>query len=582
MKIKKLPDDLVKKIAAGEVVERPSSVVKELVENSIDAEAARIAVQLGEPIYSEIGVSDDGVGMTREDALLSLERYSTSKLSGEPDLLSISTLGFRGEALPSIAQVSRLALVTRSAESLAGTVVRCVAGRVEEVSECGRAQGTTVGVRDLFFNTPVRRKFLRSRTTELRQVIRVVTSYALAFENIHFVLKEGDRELLNLPPAPALFDRVVALYGLQTAEQLEPLETERGGVRVRGFAGGPELSRASGEHQLFWVNRRWVGAPALTFAVRDAYSGILPRDRYPMCLVMLEVAPDAVDVNVHPTKREVKFAEEGLVRSVITAAVRDTLARRSRAALSGVVGAARAEYQVKPEESVVIADSAAEYDSRAPQLSLLGRDGTVGGGAAPVSAGVGGEEGAAMVPLWQLHRTYILAQIKGGLVIVDQHAAHERVLYEEARRVLAGGHGASQQLLFPLAVGLTADEFETLLDMEAQLRKLGFDMKASGKDSIVVKGIPAGLRTWREGQLLRDILDGVTKESAETVSADERLARSFACHAAVKAGDALTLQEMNHLVDKLFSTSMPQGDPHGRLTFLRVSLEELERRLGRS
>ena len=195
---------------------------------------------------------------------------------------------------------------------------------------------------------------------------------------------------------------------------------------------------------------------------------------------------------------------------------------------------------------------------------------------------MGAEGVGAMVPLWQLHRTYIVAQIKGGLVIVDQHAAHERVLYEEARRILAGGRGSSQQLLFPLAVDLTADEFEVLLETEAQLRKLGFDIKGSGKNRIVVRGIPAGLRAWREGQLLHDILDGITKEAGESTTAEERLARSFACHAAVKSGDALSLEEMNHLVDELFSTSMPQGDPHGRLTFVRVSLEEIERRLGRS
>ncbi len=576
MKIKKLPEDLVRKIAAGEVVERPSSVVKELVENSIDAGAGRITVQLGEPIYSEIAVSDDGVGMSMEDALLSLERYSTSKLSNEPDLMAIRTLGFRGEALPSIAQVSRLTLLTRSSESLAGSLVTCVGGEMEEVSESGRAPGTTVSVRDLFFNTPVRRKFLRSRTTELRQVIRVITSYALAFEKIHFILRQNDRELLNLPPAPALFDRVAALYGLQTAEQLLSLDAESKGVRVGGYAGGAELSRANGEHQLFWVNRRWVGSPTLTFAVREAYSEILPRDRYPMCLVMLEVPLDAVDVNVHPTKREVKFAEEGFVRSFLTGVVKDTLARASRDTFAGAGGALWTRAEVEPELSGVVADVATEYEADSTQLSLLG-DSDVRGTAPAGAAGLAG-----MVPLWQLHRTYILAQIKGGLVIVDQHAAHERVLYDEARRMLAGGNGPSQQLLFPMVVDLTADEFEVLLDTEAQMRKLGFDIKASGKDRIVVRGVPAGLRAWREGQLLHDILDGMTKESGGAATAEERLARSFACHAAVKAGDALTLEEMNHLVDGLFSTSMPQGDPHGRLTFVRVSLEELERRLGRA
>jgi len=575
MKVRRLPDELVKKIAAGEVVERPSSVVKELVENSIDAGAGRITVQLGEPVYSDITVSDDGVGMVREDALLSLERYSTSKLSGEPELAAIRTLGFRGEALPSISQVSRLTLLARTAESLAGTLVKCEAGRVLEVSEAGRAPGTTVSVRDLFFNVPVRRKFLRSRTTELRQIIRVVTSYALAFEKIHFVLRQNERELLNLPPAPALFDRVAALYGLQTAEQLLPLDAERHGVRVSGYAGGAELSRANGEHQLFWVNRRWVASPALTFAVREAYSEILPRDRYPMCLVMLDVPPEAVDVNVHPTKREVKFAEEGSIRSFLTGAVKGALAAASKSTLAGRGEISFGRLEIPPEGGTIAADDAMRYETGFPQLSLLDDSRARG------SAGAEADRSATMVPLWQLHKTYIVAPIKGGLVIVDQHAAHERVLYEEARRVLVGGRGSSQQLLFPLAVDLTADEFEVLLDTEAQLRRLGFDIKGSGTNRVVVRGIPAGLRGWREGQLLHDILDGITREAGENTTADERLARSFACHAAVKSGDALTLEEMNHLIDELFSTSMPQGDPHGRLTFVRVSLEEIERRLGR-
>ncbi len=574
MKVRKLPEELVRKIAAGEVVERPSSVVKELVENSIDAGAERITVQLGEPVYSEITVSDDGAGMGREDALLSLERHSTSKLSGESELLAIRTLGFRGEALPSISQVSRLTLVTRTAESLAGTQVKCEAGRVLEVSEVGRGPGTTVSVRDLFFNTPVRRKFLRSRTTELRQIIRVVTSYALAFEKVHFILRQEERELLNLPPAPALFDRVAALYGLQTAEQLVPLEGARQGVRVSGYVGGAELSRAGAEHQLFWVNRRWVMSPTLTFAVREAYSEILPRDRYPMCLVMLEVPPDAVDVNVHPTKREVKFAEESFVRNFLSSVVKDTLAATSKASFPGAGGTPAGPLEVAREQGSVADGGTTGYEAGFTQLSLL-VDSEAGGPA-------GAQAVSVMVPLWQLDRTYIVAQIKGGLVIVDQHAAHERVLYEEARRILAGGRGSSQQLLFPLAVDLTAEEYEVLLDTEAQLRRLGFDIKGSGKNRIVVRGIPAGLRAWREGQLLHDILDGLTKESGESATAGERLARSFACHAAVKSGDVLTLEEMNHLIDELFSTSMPQGDPHGRLTFVRVSLEEIERRLGRS
>jgi len=581
MKIRRLSEELVRKIAAGEIIERPSSVAKELIENAIDAEATRITVRVGDPLYTEISVSDDGCGMSREDALLSLERHSTSKLSGEEDLLAIGTLGFRGEALPSIAQVSRLLLSTRSRETLSGTLIRCTGGKIEEVSETGRAPGTTVTVKDLFFNTPVRRRFLKSKSTEFRHVIRVMSSDALAFESIHFVLKQNERELLNLPPAPSLFDRVVSLYGLQTAEQLIPIDSEREGMRIQGYLGSAELSRTSSEHQLFFVNRRWIASLTLVFALREAYAELLPRDRYPLCIILLSLALERVDVNVHPTKREVRFVEEALVRAFVRDEVKKALGQASKTVLSGIAlpGASRLEVVLQGTSAVNEFSFGYEtgYELASRQLSLSGET--------PFSylstnAPLEGE--TALVPLWQLHKTYILAQIKGGLVVIDQHAAHERILYEEAQRVLSKGSSSTQQLLFPLLMDLTPEEFEVLLDIEVYLRKLGFDIKASGKSRIVVRGIPAGLRGWREGQLLHDIIDSLMKEAAENQSLEERLARSFACHAAVKAGDTLTLQEMNHLVDRLFSTSMPQGDPHGRPTFIRISLEEFERRLGRS
>ncbi|MCX5799880.1 MAG: DNA mismatch repair endonuclease MutL [Candidatus Eisenbacteria bacterium] len=577
MKITRLSEELVRRIAAGEIIERPSSVAKELIDNSIDAGATRITVRVGDPLYVEISVSDDGCGMSKEDALLCLERHSTSKLLDEEDLLAISTLGFRGEALPSIAQVSRLLLSTRSNESLSGTLIRCTAGEIEEVSETGRAPGTTVTVKDLFFNTPVRRRFMKSKSTEFRHVIRVVSSDALAFENIHFILKQNERELLNLSPSIRLFDRVVSLYGLQTAEQLIPIDSEREGMGIQGYLGSAELSRTSSEHQLFFVNRRWIASPTLIFALREAYAELLPRERYPLCIILLSLAPDRVDVNIHPTKREVRFMDESLVRGFVRDTVKDALRQASRTVLSGVNLPGFSKLEVVLENSSVVTESPLGYEPTSGQLSLSVE--TPFQLPSP-EAELQGE--TVVVPLWQLHKAFVLAQIKGGLVIIDQHAAHERILYEEARRVLSKGSCSTQQLLFPLLIDLTPEEFEVLLDTEVYLRKLGFDIKASGKSRIVVRGIPAGLRCWREGQLLHDIIDGTMKEAGEDQSLEERLARSFACHAAVKAGDALTLQEMNHLVDRLFGTSMPQGDPHGRPTFIRISFEELERRLGRS
>ncbi|MFH0777257.1 MAG: DNA mismatch repair endonuclease MutL [Candidatus Eisenbacteria bacterium] len=576
MKIKTLPPDVVKKIAAGEVIERPASVVKELVENSIDAGATQITVRLGDPLYSEITVSDDGAGMSREDALLSLERHSTSKLLGEADLLGIRTLGFRGEALPSIAQVSRLVLTTRDRDGLSGTLVRCLGGEIEEVVDAGRAPGTTVTVSDLFFNTPVRRRFLRSRITELRHIIRIITSYALAFENIRFVLRQTERELLNLPAAEKLFDRMVSLYGLETSERFLPVDSDQDGVRIHGFVGGGDLSRTTAEYQLFFVNRRWVSNSTLAFGVREAYSGLLPRDRFPMCVILIDSPPDGVDVNVHPTKREVRFANEGWMRDLVFRLVRETLRQASGMALASIERPGGASLEILPQDSSVTRVEPVEYAAGGGQLSFVKEEpGSLAGGI----PGAAGE--SVMVALWQLHGTFVLAQTKGGLVIIDQHAAHERILYEDARRTLAQGSPSSQQLLFPLIVDLSPDEFQVLLDIEAHLRRLGFDMRSAGGSRIVVKGIPPGLRGWREGQLLHDMVDAVMLPGGST-PLEERVARALACHAAVKANSPLSLEEMNYLIDRLFGTSMPQGDPHGRPTFITLSLDEIEHRFGRT
>jgi DNA mismatch repair protein MutL len=578
--IRRLPPETASRIAAGEVIERPLSALKEILENALDARARSIEVRVERALDQLFVVADDGAGIRAGELELALERHATSKIGNLEDLDQLASLGFRGEALPSIAAVSRLRITSRPADAEAAAFAAVEGGTVLEKGAAARAPGTTIEVADLFFNTPARRKFLTSPTGELRAALRLLEAYALAFPQVAFRLLVDDKQRLEWPAVAGSGlagrrDRAAALWGARHSTQLLEVETEREGVHLEALLGLPEHARATREGQIYIVNGRWIQSPMLGAALRQAYGNLLPPGRFPAATLWLTIPPARLDVNVHPTKREVRFADEERVFALVSA------------------GCARPLSQIAPPFTVVPGGTAEHVPYPAwaervregpPEQTYLGLDTPPPATAAPPTAAVTAAAPALEPELWQLHRTYVLAPVRGGLVIIDQHAAHERILYEEALARLQGEVGTSQQLLFPTLVDLTNDQFELLLELGPYLRQLGWDLSLLGPPTVVIQGVPSGLHHERPGQLLQDVLDGTSESTGRAATEDlsHRLAASWACHAATRAGDSLGQEEMHSLVDRLFATSRPHGDPHGRVTYVRLDLDELHRRFGRA
>jgi DNA mismatch repair protein MutL len=579
--IHRLAPETASRIAAGEVIDRPLSALKELVENALDAGARAVEVRVEKALDHQFLVADDGVGIAPDDLELALERHATSKIATLEDLDRLDSLGFRGEALPSVAAVSRLRLVSRVAGAEGASALRVEGGTVIAREDAARAPGTTVEVSDLFFNVPARRKFLNSPAGELRAALRMLEAYALANPSVAFRLVVDERTRFDWPATADARERARALWSPRVADQLLQADGERDGLEVHALLGLPEHARATREGQVFLVNRRWIQSPLLSQALRQAYGNLIPPGRFPAATLWLTVPPDRLDVNVHPTKREVRFADDDTVFSLVAGACAKPLAglhppftvvrgnapepRWAERVREGPPGQTYLGLEMPPAPSV-------------PSASAAGEGAAVAGASVTATAATGESE------LWQLHRTYILAPVRNGLVIVDQHAAHERILFEEAMGRLHGTRGASQGLLFPTLVDLSRDQFELLLELGPSLEQLGWDLSPMGAPTVVIRGVPSGLRHERPGQLLQDVLDGMGESTGRTASEEvaERLARSYACHAATRAGDPLTTTEMRALVDRLFATTRPHGDPHGRPTFVRLDIDELHRRFGRS
>ena len=602
-RIRRLDERTASRIAAGEVLDRPNAALKELVENALDAGARTIEITVENGLDRAFEIADDGVGMAADELQLALERHATSKIAQLEDLDRLATLGFRGEALPSIAEVSKLSITSRPRDP-EGPAHRLDAegGQVGEPRPAARAPGTTIAVRELFFNTPARRKFLKSAGGELRLAIRMLNAYALACPEVAFRFVVDGRARLALPAAANRRDRLVALYGAHFVERLIELREERPGFAFEAWLGVPELARVTREGQTILVNGRWIQSPLLSTALRQGYGNLIPPGRHPTAILALEIDPATIDVNVHPTKREIRFSREDAVFGFLAQSVAKPLGKLAPRYLPSGGGA-----------RVPTAPSLAELtreDTRQPQLfsGPRGAVSVVTGGATGLGGtGAAGPDGAlrlvgpsdegvhegappeaasARLPdLWQLHQTYILAPIAGGLLIVDQHAAHERIRYEEALARFKSRAAASQGLLFSVSVDLSRDEFDLLLEVKDALEAIGFELEALSPPSVIVRGVPGEIGARDPATLLRDVLDGMGEHHGRSLLKDEpwdRVAKSFACHAAVRAGEPLTREEMNHLIDKLFATELPHGDPHGRTTFVRVDLHELNQRFGRS
>ena len=606
-RVRILPDDVQNRIAAGEVVEAPHSVVKELLENALDAGADELSIDIKGGGSDLVRVSDNGSGMNADDAVNSFDRFATSKLRSERDLEGIATLGFRGEALPSIASVSRMRLVTCEKEAVEGTEVTLVGGEVRGVRPAGRAPGTTVEVSSLFFNTPARRKFLRSDRVETKRILDLVTEYAILRRDVRFDVSVDGKPVLGLLPASDLRERVAGAVGAALAKDLVTVEHESDDYSVRGLVGKPSIARQRGAPQVIAVNGRPVRDRLISAAVRSGYGELLPRNRHPVMFLLIEARGELVDVNVHPTKREVRFGSTQKAFGAVEAAVRDALmsldVAPSLSMASG--GPTGADYTpggagAGPQQ-LGFADRLRE--DRTPGAFSGGapsRDGVPGGlerapGEAQGRQGPGGadalegkdrgmEDGSGSVKFWQLHDQYIFVQTREGVLVIDQHAAHERILYEKARKRMLGtaDAGPSQQLLFPAAVELRPSERETFEEILPLLDRLGFSARPMSGNTVMLEAVPAAFTKWPTERILQDILEELPSGRRNLQDLVESMATTFACKTAIKAGDRLREEEMRALVDQLFATELPYSCPHGRPTFLRMTTSELDKRFGRT
>ncbi len=587
-----LPATTANKIAAGEVVQRPASAVKELIENSIDADARRISVVIREGGKSFLQVIDDGSGMGPEDAVLAFERHATSKISRDEDLENIRTLGFRGEALASISAVAQVELRTRPAASDVGTRVRFEGGILKENIPDAPAAGTAVTVRNLFYNTPARRKFLKSDLTEYKHIYDVIQRAALAHSGIAFTFISDDETILTLPPSsPAV--RVSDLFGKRIGESVVSFKEDQGPLSVSGFLGRPEFARKGRTEQYLFLNGRPIVNRALNYAVVQAYEHLLEKGSFPLFVLYLTADPRQVDVNVHPSKLEVKFEDDSMVYRFIHGSVRKALSESNLIPAVGtgtgistdVSPGFRFQRETPPEEGRIRGWEDLVGRRTAPLLSGLTEQDSV----APRSDGqpdtvspAETSEKKTIVP-WQLHNKYIIVPVENGMMIIDQHAAHERILYERTIARFNETNTESQQLLFPQTVQLTPGDAAIVSELLPLLEGLGFSLRFFGKTTLILDGVPLDVKPGAEGTILQDILD-LYKEDDQKLSLEprERLAQSFSCRAAIKAGDPLKEAEMRSLLDQLFTTSVPYVCPHGRPVLVRFPLADLDKRFGRT
>ena len=575
-RIRKLSPETRGKIAAGEIVERPFNVVKELVENSLDASAERIVIKLEGGGKRSIVIDDDGTGIAAEDMERAVENYSTSKISDIDDLNTVRSLGFRGEALASINAVSRMTIRSIQEGTDVGREIHWVAGEIRKDVPFVRTSGTEIIVEDLFFNLPARKKFLSSDASETRRITSAIQGFALAWPQTAFVVLTNGRESLSFPSG-TLEDRVEMVLGASVMPHLKPFKKTDGRIDIIGYTSMPSMTKGNRSSQYIFVNGRAVKDRLIGHAVRQAYQSIIPGDRFPIVVLMLSIPPEMIDVNVHPAKAEVRFENERDIHRLVSSAIRETLADKTISFREKVESVYKTIFpgdgsqDENAEDRISGAEKAGEPGrsdwlfQESPQPLFDKDSGEVRG---QVSTGL----------YWQLHDSYIMIQIRGGMVIIDQHAAHERILYDIARRNAGGEKPSVQSLLFPATLELSPDEFDKFEKITDMLPDLGFEAEPFGTRSIIVRGIPAGVRNWEDGKLLRSILSDL----GGGLPATDSILKSFACHSAIRAGEPLTLEEMESLADQLFATEFPFTCPHGRPTMLRVEIRELERRFKRT
>ncbi|MFA5833111.1 MAG: DNA mismatch repair endonuclease MutL [Bacteroidota bacterium] len=605
-----LPDHLANKIAAGEVVQRPESVVKELLENSIDAGATSIAIIIKNAGKSLIQITDNGKGMNEEDAVKSFYRHATSKISSYEDLENIRTLGFRGEALASIAAVAQVELQTRRTDDAVGTLLRIEGSEIKEQSKEAHQTGTTISVKNLFYNTPARRQFLKSNNTEFKHIYDTIQRLALSKPEIALEFVSDEDTILALP-SQSLEERLKSLFGDRHFATLIPVSESTELLSITGFIGKPDFARKSKVDQSIFLNNRFIVSRSINHAIFSGYEHLVEKGNFPFFLLFIELDPHKVDVNVHPSKMEVKFADEQSIYRIVMSVVRKALGgsditptvefQRNTDNFSSLKHTAIPRFysdiplssvplfgyneQKKPasfENEEIPFDLTTKLDqifAQTPASETIPPEDTQ----TQFQHGTRDSEALEGKGIWQLHNKYILTQIRSGLMIIDQHVAHERILYERALTRMNNAVPSSQQLLFPQTIQLPSGDYTLTNDLLPFLNSIGFETKPFGKNTFVLEGVPPEVKAGTEANILQDILDEFKNNQLRVkLDARDNIAKSFSCRAAIKAGEKLSEVEMRSLIDQLFGTSMPYVCPHGRPVLIKLSLAELDRRFFRT
>jgi len=605
-KITVLPPHIANKIAAGEVVDRPAAVIKELVENALDAGATKITVVIEKAGKELMQVIDNGIGMTDEDVRLAFERHATSKIAEVEDLDKILTLGFRGEALPSIASVSRVEIKTRTEDEQAGSRILIDGGKMQPAEKIPFNVGTSIAIRNLFFNTPARRNFLRADTTEFNHIHSWMKRFFLSFPQVHFVLIRDGEELYNLPSA-TLDERIAGAMGRGFFNTLAPVKETLGDINLHGFTCRPDKTRGNSANQFIFLNNRAIVSRSLSHAIHQGYGNLIEKGRFAQYVLFLEVPPDRVDINVHPKKLEVRFANDQAIYHLFLAAIRDSIQSGGGVPTIEMKKSVTTDLRAKltdfkrdssfksasitpPKRSEGFELTQPEKPRMMPNQSQTTMD------YKPLPQDIRpkppkspdnelpseNRQESSSEMLWQVHKRYIFSQIKSGLVIVDQQVAHERILYEQVHDKLNDGRKLpSQQLLFPQTLDLPLEDFLIFQEIEQWLQKVGFAINQLSGRTIVIEAIPVDVKVGNEAKILLDIVDFYRENSGKHYEHAEKIAAAYANKNCIRAGETLTQAEMHSLVNQLFMTREPYFCPHGRPVIVTLETEELDRRFKR-
>ncbi len=595
-KVRILPEQLANKIAAGEVVERPASVVKELVENSIDAGATEIIVEIEEGGRRLIKVTDNGCGMSRDDAMMSLERHATSKITNDDDLFSLGTLGFRGEAIPSIASVSRFSISSREHDSVEGVEIYSEGGTLRDVKACGMAPGTSISVRSLFYNTPARLKFMKSRETEAGHIGEVLNRLALSRPDIRFVYAQDNRVASRFLEVD-MESRAKEVLGGVIAKELYPFEAERGPITLKGLLGSPSVSRSSAAHIYTFINGRYIRDRVVQHALLQAYRNVIERGRYPVLALFITIPAEDVDVNVHPTKHEVRFREQSAVHAAIHSAIEGVLREAPwiRLPVSTLFQAPLKPSGVSISRIEEVREALLRYSSPDPSVQSFSRSGPVA--AVPEAVSLPShprlDEGSSIQPegyfsaltvIGQFSSAYIICQDEDDLVIIDQHAAHERVVFETLRSNFAQGSIEGQRLLFPETIELSSSESAVVREQQGTFARLAFDLEHFGGSTWILSGIPVILSGKEYLRSLRDIIEEFAGVGSTTVVEEkvEEVLATVACHSVVRGEWHLSAAEIRNLFHGMDRTDFAGNCPHGRPAVARITRREVEKLFRRS